>query len=95
MLYRSKAEVKSPNAAKYLTVMCRHFARKVPAKWDDNEGRVDFSVGTSRFILSSEKQVLTITCEAEGNKNLEVQKSIIESHVALFSRKEAIQLKWR
>ncbi|WP_394251980.1 DUF2218 domain-containing protein [Vibrio profundi] len=94
-VFETKVEIHSSNASKYLTVLCRHFARKVSADWSDTQGVVEFPVGTSRFLVNDQSDMLTIVCSASNQKELDVQKSIIEGHVHLFSRREKISLEWQ
>ena len=91
----AKVEIHSANASKYLTVVCRHFARKVPSEWNETQGTVEFPVGTSRFAVNEQRDRLTIVCSANTQEELDVQKSIIEGHVHLFSRREKIGLEWQ
>ncbi|MGF1754928.1 DUF2218 domain-containing protein [Vibrio makurazakiensis] len=92
--YQSSVEIESEHASKYLSVMCRHFGRKVPAKWDEREGKVEFPVGTASFIVNDNSTALKIICNADSEQKLEIQKSIIAGHVELFSRREVIELNW-
>ncbi|MBW3696076.1 DUF2218 domain-containing protein [Vibrio sp. T187] len=94
-IFQSRVEIQTEHASKYLTVMCRHFARKVPAKWDESEGRVDFPIGVTEFEADNDAQKLTIHCRTESEELLTRLKSIIEGHVDLFSRRETITLDWQ
>ncbi len=44
-LYQSHATLHSEHVVKYLVTLCRHFARKVPATWDETHGQIEFPVG--------------------------------------------------
>lgn len=41
-LYQSQATLHSEHVVKYLVTLCRHFARKVPATWDETQGKSSF-----------------------------------------------------
>lgn len=85
----------SPHCAKYLVTLCRHFARKVPAEWDEHSGEVTFAMGTCRFSLGHEGQQLDVLCEAENKENLHMVRQIIEHHLTMFSRRETLAVKWQ
>ncbi|CZF82949.1 hypothetical protein GCE9029_03540 [Grimontia celer] len=91
---KAMTEIESEHAAKYLVTLCRHFARKVSADWDEKYGEVNFPAGTTKFAVNEEETALTIQCEADSDEKLEIQKAIITGHVDLFSRREKIQLNW-
>tara|TARA_Y100001956_G_C4126958_1_gene190687 strand:+ start:1223 stop:1504 length:282 start_codon:yes stop_codon:yes gene_type:complete len=84
--------IQSEHASKYLTVLCRHFSRKVEAKWDDLNGHVNFPMGEATMRV--EEDNLLIQCKAEDEHKLKGVIAIIESHVHLFSRRETITLQW-
>jgi len=90
----SSTTIQSAHALKYLSVLCRHFARKVEAQWDDTQGTVFFVVGTTTLRVNTLNDALTVTCHADNQDMLERQQSIINHHVALFSRRESIALQW-
>ena len=48
-LVRSTAEVRTPKAAGYLAQLCKHFAHKIPASYEGNEGRISFPRGECRL----------------------------------------------
>ena len=86
--------IKSEHAQKYLQVLCRHFSRKVEAKWNEHQGAVLFPVGTTMMKVDDERGTLSMTCYALNKSNLEAQKSIIDQHVNMFERRESIELTW-
>lgn len=85
--------IQSEHASKYLTVLCRHFSRKVDATWDDVSGHVHFPMGEATMRVDND--ILTICCEAEDKEKLQGVIAIIDSHVDLFSRREKIALVWQ
>ncbi|CAH1539132.1 Enterobactin receptor VctA [Vibrio owensii] len=84
--------IESEHAAKYLVTLCRHFARKVPATWNDEKGLVTFPVGNTEFKLEGER--LLIICEAGSEESLEKVKGVVSVHVEMFSRRETLKLNW-
>lgn len=90
----SSAIIESEHACKYLNVLCRHFGRKVEAEWDEFQGMVKFSIGTTVMVVNPSANQLTISCHAENQTMLEDQTSTIDRHVTLFARRELIELSW-
>ncbi|HCE3707127.1 TPA: DUF2218 domain-containing protein [Vibrio parahaemolyticus] len=91
-MIKETTQIESEHASKYLVTLCRHFARKVSATWDEQSGLVTFPVGKAEFSLNG--LCLIIACEADSEKQLEQVKGIIESHVEMFSRRETLELDW-
>ncbi|ELE5027051.1 DUF2218 domain-containing protein [Vibrio fluvialis] len=94
MQYQSKAELRSEHVAKYLVTLCRHFARKVPACWDEVQGRVEFPSGVTTLSLDDEQQRLIFVCQSDSAEKVAVQQSIINEHIVMFARREPITLDW-
>jgi len=86
--------IQSEHAVKYLTVLCRHFSRKVKAEWTDFQGIVHFNVGITLMKVSTHATELHFECKAPNEEALEQQKAIINHHIALFARRESITLTW-
>lgn len=89
-----KTTIYSEHASKYITVLCRHFARKVDAEWDEVSGNVAFPMGEVEMRADPSRSALTIYCRADGKDKLNTVMAIIESHVHLFARREPIELVW-
>jgi len=90
----SYSVIHSAQAVKYLTVLCRHFSRKVKAEWTDVQGTVYFKVGITQMKVNAHATALYFECNAPTKEALEQQKTIINYHVALFARRESIALNW-
>ncbi|WP_282175996.1 DUF2218 domain-containing protein [Vibrio nereis] len=87
--------IHSEHVSKYLVVLCRHFARKVEANWDDENGEVHFPMGKAYMRADGTTNTLTIRCTAEDEHKVNGVISIIDSHVHMFSRREALELSWQ
>ena len=42
---KSSATVPTANAGRYMVQLCKHFGHKVPAEWNDHEGKITFEMG--------------------------------------------------
>ncbi|MEP3047986.1 MAG: DUF2218 domain-containing protein [Roseibium sp.] len=84
--------VQTASASKYLQQLCKHFAHKVPAKWDTEQGEVTFPAGFCRMDAASDR--LTIRCEADEDRKISQMKSIIDNHIERFAWREKLKLRW-
>ncbi|WLQ11985.1 DUF2218 domain-containing protein [Hahella aquimaris] len=92
-MLKSVATVPTDSASLYLNKLCKHFRHKVPAEWDDHEGRVQFKPGTC--VMKADQATLEMVCEAENEEALGVVQYILDDHLVRFARKEDIQINWR
>lgn len=94
-MYKSSTTIESSHAAKYLTTLCRHFARKVEAKWDEEMGHVKFPIGDCEMFVNAEQDQLLINCSAESLEKLNGVKGVVEGHLQMFSRRETLEVNWK
>ncbi|WP_295893697.1 DUF2218 domain-containing protein [uncultured Vibrio sp.] len=92
--FATETLIQSEHAGKYLTVLCRHFARKVEAKWNDTRGTVYFPVGVTTMTVNEGSNLLTIQCVSDTKQQLEQQKLIISEHLDTYARREVIEVIW-
>lgn len=88
----STTRVETERAARYLGQLCKHFAHKVPARWDAGQGEVDFPMGGCR--LHAEADALAIVCWAEERAALERVQGIVEDHLVRFGWREGLAVAW-
>lgn len=89
---QAQARVPTEKAGRYLVQLCKHFAHKVPAEWDERTGHVQFPPGTCRIAV--EDGALQIFCEAESEEALATVKYIVEDHVVRFGFREKLTVDW-
>ena len=87
-----QGQVTTANATLYLNRLCKHFSHKIPARWDDQQGELDFGIGRCR--LSARANELAIVCEAGDAAALQDIADTVESHLARFGTREALGLCW-
>lgn len=80
-------------AGKYLQQLCKHFAHKVPAIYDEASGRVEFPVGLC--LMTADEQELTFFCRADQTEGLQIMQVIIDNHLKRFAWREALETDWR
>ncbi|HIL23173.1 MAG TPA: DUF2218 domain-containing protein [Alcanivorax sp.] len=78
-------------ASLYLKKLCRHFSHKLETQFDDHNGVIRFPFGTCE--LSADEQALHLHCQA-GSNDLERLREIIDSHLARFTTREPLTLRW-
>ncbi|CAA0103178.1 Uncharacterised protein [BD1-7 clade bacterium] len=76
----SSVVIDDPSRA--LKRMCKHFAHKVSAHWDDDEGTVDFAMGKCRMRASGD--TLRFICSAPSTSELSEITETIDRHVLHF-----------
>ena len=89
----STATVATPKAASYVAQLCKHFAHKVPAEHEGNDGRVSFAAGTCRMHADGERLVLTV--EAATPEGVAQVEGVVASHLVRFAFREALVVEWQ
>ena len=90
---RSVAEVATPQAARYLAQLCKHFQHKLPVTWDEKAGHIAFSMGECR--LSAKDNLLTLSLASPGDAELERLQDVVARHLLRFAFREALDVQWR
>lgn len=83
----------SDRAGRYLVQLCKHFAHKVPAEYDESRGRVDFPWGVCR--LQADGGRLAVTCEAADTEALKRVEAVVTDHVERFAWREKPRMDWQ
>jgi hypothetical protein len=91
---QSSATVPTANARRYMIQLCKHFGHRVPASFDEREGRIGFEAGEVRLRAADE--TLMLTAEAGAPEGLARLEGVIESHLKRFAfREPALAVEWR
>lgn len=89
----SQSRFETAKASSYLQQMCKHFAHKVEASFDETQGKVEFSIGIAEFSAYDSR--LTIDVQADTDEQLQQTKGVIESHLVRFAFRENLErLDW-
>lgn len=81
------------SASRYLQQLCKHFAHKVPADWNDTRGEVNFPFGFC--TIEAGEGSLVIRCEAEAREDMDRTRAVIDDHLERFAWREKLKLEWR
>lgn len=78
----------TPNGAKYLAQLCKHFGHKVAAQMsgDGRSGDVRFAMGEARLL--ADDQGLTTILRGEDRDALDRMRPIIDDHLKRFAFRE-------
>ncbi len=88
----SKGRVATPLAATYLARLCKHFAKKVPATWDEAHGSAEFPFG--RCELSATEDELRFHCTAPDAAAMAQLQDVIGLHVGMFTKRAPLRVAW-
>lgn len=91
-MHIAQARVRSERASRYLVQLCKHFAHKIPADYDERTGKVDFQPGLC--VMHATGDWLSLRCEASSEPDLIRVKSIVADHLARFAWQEGIAVEW-
>ena len=80
------ARFATPHAAKYIAQLCKHFAHKVPAEWDDTQGQAALPSGP--VSLRAEADALHVRITAEDAKAMIQSRFVVDSHLVTFAHRE-------
>lgn len=92
-MHVAQAEIRSERASRYLVQLCKHFAHKTTANYDDRTGKVDFQPGLC--VMHAAEDCLSLRCEASNEPDLIRVKSIVADHLVRFAWQESIAVEWR
>ena len=88
----SYAQIPTERSGRYLVQLCKHFAHKVPAEWDEASGHIQFEPGVCR--IEADPASLVLHCEADSELGLAQIKAILEDHVTRFGWRESLTIEW-
>ena len=88
----ASVEIMGADARRYLHRLCKHFSHKVHADWSENQGYVEFAMGSCRMTAGAE--ALSFQCEAANQSDLQEIVDTIDRHFVRFAEKHKLSLSW-
>ncbi len=79
----------TPNGAKYLQQLCKHFAHEVETECTETEGALHFDMGTAH--LSADDTGLTVRFELHNDDAFEAAQHVIDGHLERFAFREGFE----
>lgn len=91
--FQRSARAQTSNASKYLQRLCKHFAHRVTAEWNEVLGNVSFAEGSC--MLQADASELQVTCYADSAQDLAEIVDTLDRHFIRFAKAEAPELIWQ
>jgi hypothetical protein len=85
--------LETTRAERLMKALCNHFARKVFARYEGNEGYIDFGDGECGIRVTP--GMMQFQAQAETAEGLEHVKRAVSKHLGHFTPGEEIQLTWK
>jgi len=83
----------TPNAAKYLQQLCKHFAHKIEVSFDGTAGRIPFGFGTAE--VSANAEALRVRFADLAADKRDGAKMVIDKHLERFAFREGFaKMRW-
>jgi len=90
---RSRAEIVSPQAGKYLQQLCKHFQHKLPVVLAEASGQIAFDVGDCQLTCVGERLDMVVTAASEAD--LARLQDVVARHLLRFAFRETLQIDWQ
>lgn len=92
---RSCAVLATPRAEQFVLKLARHFAKKAGVQEElPSAALITFEFGVCRLEALDGANTLRLICEAADAANQQRLHSVLDSHLALLTRQEPVQLNW-
>ena len=89
----SRSSFETDNASRYIAQLCKHFAHKVAASFDETRGEAALPSGPA--TMEARNGALHFEVQAETPEQLARGKHIIEDHIVRFAFREKLErLDW-
>lgn len=86
------ATVETAKASRYLKALCNHFDRKATARYDDENGHIEFPFGECELQANENTLIMTIAADSEARFNR--TKHVVADHLVRFGNKEELHVNW-
>ncbi|MEM6593772.1 MAG: DUF2218 domain-containing protein [Pseudomonadota bacterium] len=87
------ASFKTVNAVRYLSMLSRHFAKKLEVTVRHHTARIVFPFGYC--AMSADEQRLHLVATAQNQDDLDKVEEVISSHLDRYAFRENPQLLWK
>ena len=90
----ARAVIETGAASRYLQQLCKHFAHKIPVRFDETEGQIDFEIGQCRLAAEAGRLVLSV--QATAPETLAPLQDVVARHLIRFAfREDALEVVWQ
>lgn len=91
----SEARVPTAVPRRYMAQLCKHFAHKVPATFDETHGRIVFDAGPCALEADPDAGILVMRVSAAGEADLERLENVVARHLVRFAFREQLEVSWK
>lgn len=91
-MIKENSVLTSEKSEKYMTMLGKHFSRKVDVNFNSGEVVVSFPWGVG--IMRVDSQQLFFECEGKTQESVDRVKSVFEEHVYLLKDIRGTELTW-
>lgn len=88
----STARVATPYGAAYTRRLCKHFAHKFSATFDEDRGRIEFPFGLCTIDVDSEYMVIRI--DLNDSSAADRAESVVADHLVRMANKDKPIVEW-
>jgi len=85
-MFVTTARMTTAHGAKYIAQLCKHFAHKVEADWDETSGRAALPTGPAE--MQADAEGVSFRLQAEDAKGMIQARFVIDSHLVTFAHRE-------
>jgi hypothetical protein len=87
------SHVATESGSRYLQQLCKHFAHKVPVRFDPEQGTIEFPLG--RVDLRADTTGLDLSLTPVSQGEADTLAGVVERHLARFAFRETLDVVWR
>ena len=88
----TQSTVSTIHGTAYLRRLCKHFAHKIPATWDDSEGRIDFPFGVCSIDVDENEMRFSIDVADPGD--VERAEEVVGGHLVRMANRDDPVVEW-
>lgn len=93
-VFASEARVRTAVPRRYMTQLCKHFAHKIPATFDDTRGHIQFDAGPCELEADQDAGILVMRARAADKAGIERLENVVARHLVRFAFREPPEIRW-
>lgn len=91
--FQSRAVIETDAAARYLQQLCKHFAHKIPVRFDETQGEIAFEIGSCG--LSATAGRLELVLRTQAAQDLHTLEDVVARHLLRFAFRDDLTVAWQ
>ncbi|RVU84643.1 DUF2218 domain-containing protein [Leucothrix sargassi] len=92
MKYLSNTQVTAEKSQRYVESLGKHFARKIPVDFEEDQIIARFAMGICTMTVSG--TAMNFECAADSQEALEVVKDVIAKHIVKYGELKDVTVVW-